>query len=81
MMTDGLHYFGMYQNDGIAVFKGDWNTDVIDGWTENFQCTINSITGNEFLIFTAVIWDPNSNKGVSKQPRTTTVDANRFSHF
>ena len=57
-MFDPMHYFGIYRDDGLAVFKGKQSTNEIQEWIEAFQQDINDIAGNDFLKFTATIWDP-----------------------
>ena len=69
-----MHYFGMYRDDGLAVFKGQRSTKEIQEWLHAFQSDVNDIAGNEFLKFTAVIWDPtNHHDPASIQSPTTSI--------
>ena len=69
-----MHYFGMYRDDGLAVFKGQRFTKEIQDWLHAFQSDVNDIAGNEFLKFTAVIWDPtNHHDPDSIQSPTTSI--------
>lgn len=55
MVKEALHYFGVYRDDNIAVLKGDWSVDQITRRLDNFQESVNSITGSNFLKFATVI--------------------------
>ena len=72
-LFDPMHFFGMYRDDGLAVFKGKLSTKEIKDWLESFQTDVNKIAGNNFLKFTAVIWDPFS------EHDTSTIDNNNIS--
>jgi hypothetical protein len=54
-----VDYFGIYRDDGLAVFKKDLQPLEISNWLSSFQNAINSVAGNNFLQFTAVVWKPN----------------------
>ena len=62
-------YLGTYRDDGIAVFPNNRNENDIGSWLDRFQHEINNIAGNDFLKFTAVIWQPPSHE----HDDTTTV--------
>ena len=63
-----------------TIFKGIKTPDDIQKWLDNFQADVNDIAGNEFLKFTAVVWDPdNSHPGWSTS--TSTIDQNPFFPF
>ena len=49
-------YYGIYRDDGIVVFHGNWTTVHIAQWLERFQSHVNTIVGNTHLIFTASVW-------------------------
>jgi hypothetical protein len=53
---DDTNYFGIYRDDGIAVFKGNQSSDDILNWLNVFQDKVNNLAANDFLQFTAVIW-------------------------
>ena len=57
-LYDPMHFFGVYRDDGLAVFKGKKTTNEIQEWLESFQSDVDDIAGNNFLKFTAVVWDP-----------------------
>ena len=54
-------YYGIYQDDGLVVFKGKKKTSEIKDWLEKFQQTVNLAAGNQHLKFTAEIWTDGAN--------------------
>ena len=77
---DPMHYFGMYRDDGLAVFKGQLSTKQIQDWLQAFQTDINDVAENEFLKFTAVIWDPTNlhDPETIESPNTTIAKSESF---
>ena len=59
---NNMNYFGIYRDDGIAIFKGSISQRVMTNWLNTFQREIESISGKDFLKFTAVLWKPNEQK-------------------
>ena len=51
-------YHGIYQGDGLVVFKGKKSVKEIKAWVEELQQTVNKAAGNQHLQFTAEIWAP-----------------------
>jgi len=49
-------YNGIYRDDGIGIFKGQWMKSDIVLWLATFQQRINNLADSNFLKFTAVIW-------------------------
>ena len=54
-------YHGIYQYDGLVVFKGKKETSEIKDWLEKFQQTVNLAAGNQHLKYTAEIWTDGAN--------------------
>ena len=54
-------YHGIYQDDGLVVFKGKKKASEIKEWLEEFQKTVNTAAGNRHLKFTAEIWTDGAN--------------------
>ena len=44
-------YHGIYQDDGLVVFKGKKKASEIKDWLEEFQQTVNMAAGNQHLQF------------------------------
>jgi hypothetical protein len=57
-VLDETKYFGIYRDDGIAVFPGTWMQTEVEGWLLAFQTTINNKAGNNKLSFMAEVWTP-----------------------
>jgi hypothetical protein len=55
-------YFGIYRDDGIAIYNNIKSQTDIQKWLQAFQNEVNRIAGNEFLQFTAEVWKPNGEK-------------------
>jgi hypothetical protein len=58
-------YDGIYRDDGLVVFKGNWSKQEITKWLDDFQAEVNKITKYDGLQFTVSIW------GAEKEDRTT----------
>ena len=54
-------YHGIYQDDGLVVFKDKKKAIEIKDWLEEFQQTVNTAVGNRHLQFTAEIWTDGAN--------------------
>ena len=54
-------YYGIYQDDGLVVFKGKKETSEIKDWLEKFQQTVNLAARNQHLKFTVEIWADRAN--------------------
>jgi hypothetical protein len=55
-----MAYFKVYRDDGMAIIKEKRTGTQMQEWLQVFQDKANEITGNEYLKFTAVIWDQDS---------------------
>ena len=57
----------MYKDNGFTIFMRKWSVrDVVD-WLEDFRLNVNQVSGNDFLKFTATIWEEGSlDRGVRK---------------
>jgi hypothetical protein len=51
-VIDETKYFGIYRDDGIAIFPGVWTQTEIADWLLTFQGAINDAAGNDKLTFT-----------------------------
>jgi hypothetical protein len=62
---DKTKYFGIYHNDGIAVFPGTWMQMKVhvEDWLSAFQRAINDKARNNKLSFTAEVWTPHQGGG------------------
>ena len=49
-------YCGIYQDDGLVVFKGKKIVQEIKDWLVEFQQTVDKAGGNQHLQFTAELW-------------------------
>ena len=67
-LYNGMQYFGIYRDDGIAFFDGIINQKSLSDWLLKFQREIERIAGNEFLKFTAVIWKPDEHMETELDP-------------
>jgi hypothetical protein len=69
-ILDELEYEGIYQDDGIAVFKGCKTTGKVASWLGTFQERVNNLAGSKFLEFTAEIWETTKTmEGSTKQSK------------
>jgi hypothetical protein len=51
-------YFGIYRDDGLAVFPGILTQPELNEWLLKFQEGINDVAENKKLKFTAELWSP-----------------------
>jgi hypothetical protein len=58
-------YDGIYRDDGLVVFKGNWSKQEITKWLDDFQAEVNKVTKYDGLQFTVSIW------GAEKEDSTT----------
>jgi hypothetical protein len=56
-------YDGIYRDDGLVVFKGNWSKQEITEWLDNFQAELNKITKYDGLQFTVSIWGAEKEDG------------------
>ena len=54
-------YHGIYQDYGMLVFKGKKSVQDIKKWLAEFQQTVDKVSGNQHLQFTAEIWTNDTN--------------------
>ena len=54
-------YYGIYQDDGLVVFKGKKNVQEIKDWLVEFQKTVEKAAGNQHPQFTTEIWTNDEN--------------------
>ena len=57
-IIDQLKYFGIYRDDGLAIFEGIKSATDINDWLKAFQLSVNQQTGNNLLQFTSEVWLP-----------------------
>ena len=57
-VIDKTKYFGIYRDDGIAVFPRTMTQAEVGAWLSTFQKAINDVAGNDNLLFTAEVWTP-----------------------
>jgi hypothetical protein len=55
-------YYGLYRDDGLGVFKGNWSYERLTNWRNNFQKSVNKLAGGSYLQFTCNIWLTPSDK-------------------
>jgi hypothetical protein len=78
-VLDETKYFGIYCDDGIAVFPGTWTQTGVEDWLSAFQTTINDKAGNNKLSFTAEVWTPGGDN--TTKPRGSKVGTHTTDHF
>jgi hypothetical protein len=57
-VLDETKFFGIYRDDGLAVFPRVWMQADVEHWLSTFQGAINNKAGNDKLSFTAEVWTP-----------------------
>jgi hypothetical protein len=78
-LLDRTGYFQIYRDDGIAIFPGKYNYQDLNEWLFDFQEEVNEIAGNDYLQFTAVLWDPsNSQKDVLLNDKVEVIKDQTF---
>jgi hypothetical protein len=55
-VLDETKFFGIYCNDGLAVFPGVRMQADVEHWLLTFQGAINNEAGNNKLSFMAEVW-------------------------
>ena len=60
-------YHGIYQDDGLVVFKGKKKASDIKDWLEEFQKTVHTAAGNQHVKFTAEIWTDGANPPIPEK--------------
>ena len=55
-LFDQLKYFGIYRDDGLAIFPGVQSANTINDWLVSFQLAVNEQTGNDYLKFTCLLY-------------------------
>ena len=63
-------YYGLYRDDGIAVFNNKLSYDDVLKWRTKFQNSVNRLAGGNYLQFTCEVW---LDKSTSVLP-TLTID-------
>ena len=51
-------YHGIYRDDGIAVFKGNWSEKKVCEWLTKLQSNFNLTLDSNALNFTVKMWKP-----------------------
>jgi GIY-YIG catalytic domain len=74
-------YYGLYRDDGIGVFKGQWSYEKIVHWRNNFQKAVNKLAGGSYLQFTCNIWMPSPNSINLTEVMDNNVTAERKETF
>ena len=77
-------HHGLYQDDGFAVFKGQWKYKDISEWRDNFQQSVNELAGGDYLQFTCSVWLNNkSNPTTTNQtnPKVSIESSNAFPYL
>jgi hypothetical protein len=77
---DVTKYFGIYRDDGLAVFPGAWTINDMDDWRTKFQGAINDAAGNNKLLFTTEMWAPgdDAKQKIGEKVSTETADSFPF---
>jgi hypothetical protein len=57
-VLDKTKFFGIYHDDGLAVFPGVRMQADVEHWLLTFQGAINNEAGNNKLLFMAKVWTP-----------------------
>jgi hypothetical protein len=55
-VLDETMFFGIYHDDGLAVFPRVRTQADVEHWLSTFQGAINNEAGNDKLSFTAEVW-------------------------
>ena len=71
LFTESTRYHGMYRDDGLVVFDGQWNYYEVAQWMDEFQTIVNTTAGGEYLQYTCVMW---LDERVRRLPLTTGND-------
>ena len=76
-------YDGIYRDDGIIVFNGQWSNDHIDKWLKNFQFHVGDLCESDDLKFTTSIWRPEEKEGkvVKYNKFVEIVGGNKFPYL
>ena len=53
-----FRFSGIYRNDGLVIFPGDWSSNELVKWLAKFQTKVNKICETKKMIFTLDIWQP-----------------------
>jgi hypothetical protein len=77
-VIDETKYFGIYGDDGIAIFPGVWTQTEIADWLLTFQGAINDAAGNDKLTFTAEVWTPGEDTAPKVGGKVGTYTENEF---
>ena len=62
LFAETTRFYGIYRDDGIVFFDGNWSTDDITRWIKTFQLRVDDLVGSSELKFTAEIWRPTKSK-------------------
>eukprot|EP00957_Ditylum_brightwellii_P207229 15352072-Ditylum_brightwellii.AAC.1 len=52
----GMLFQGIYQDDGLVVFKEKWMKRMLAKWLVDFQSVVDKIEGGDYLQFTTELW-------------------------
>jgi hypothetical protein len=77
-MLDETMFFGIYHNDGLAVFPGVRMQADVEHWLSTFQGAINNKAGNVKLSFMAEVWTTGEEGTMMVGEKVGTEAADRF---
>ena len=72
-LIEPLNYFGIYRDDGLAIFPGIKSAHEIDNWLTEFQNSVNAQAGNDKLQFTSEVWKPGHDDNKLGDTTTTII--------
>ena len=79
-LFDDTKYKGIYRDDGIAVFNGDWKKRNIVDWLDKFQSNVDICVGSEHLQFTAEVWGADKNDSTASK-KVKVIKSNSFPYL
>ena len=74
-------YYGIYRDDGIAVFEGQWTYDDIALWRDGFQKSVNKLAGDDALQFTCSAWLDRTKREVPQEEHNKMVSVESSPKF
>jgi hypothetical protein len=70
LLEDATIYDGIYRDDGLVVFRGNWSKSKITKWLEKSQKEVNKVNRYDGLQFTISIWGAEKEDGTTHEKVT-----------
>jgi hypothetical protein len=77
-VLDETMFFGIYHDDGLAVFPGVRMQADVEHWLSTFQKAINNVAGNDKLSFTAEVWTTSKESTITVRRKVSTKATDQF---